>query len=40
MRGNYQFGLRESSITPFTFDSGSMTDSDNPLEGIPLELTG
>lgn len=32
--------LRESSITPFTSDSGSMTDNGNPLEDIPPGLTG
>ena len=40
MRRNDQFSPRESSITPFTFDSGSMTDNGSPLEDIPLELTG
>jgi hypothetical protein len=40
MRDKDQFSLRESSITPFTFDFGSMTDNGNPLEGIPLELAG
>lgn len=40
MRQRSVFGLRESSTTSLTFDSGSKTDSGSPLQGIRPELTG